>query len=559
MRRVNLFFKTLILILISLPAVAGGPIPFMFFPIRMGPPDPTSFLSFQDSTTSIYLTWVSGGGTTTNFRIAYQTGNTAPSSCSTATMITSATIAGATQYTVTGLTINTTYSFRLCAIDAAAPINESTGIGTTISTPTATPIYRSVGPANTLSLAAGGSNALSVAGSIATFGTALATKIGVGDAIQYDTDANAVEDKIVFIQGRISSTKFLVKTAAGAVPTAVATTQSWKIFRSYTSLSDAMGGLENTGILLALRDFDTGTWKGITATAQTRYFTCYSDAADTIATTVSGFTTSANNWVTIYTPYKTTEVGVSQRHSGIWTASGYVLSNAVANSDTLAIDNAYVQITGLQVKSTANSSFATVITYGSSVAIPAGTKSEISNNIIWHDYTTATDTQGIYFFSSVNETPILYIVNNIIYSTLGTTLDAIVIDHGTAYVYNNTIYKVRDGINRINAVGTGIVTAINNIVQTCAVTCYNSTSNSWAAGTNYNISSSTSITTGANNKISTTVTFVNAAGFDLHLGAGDTAAKDAGTNLSADPNYPVINDIDMQSRTGAWDIGADSL
>lgn len=58
---------------------------------------------------------------------------------------------------------------------------------------------------------------------------------------------------------------------------------------------------------------------------------------------------------------------------------------------------------------------------------------------------------------------------------------------------------------------------------------------------------------------SQTFTFVNAAGGDWHLAAGDVGAKGQGTNLTADANDPFSNDLDGDTRpsSGAWDSGAD--
>ena len=75
---------------------------------------------------------------------------------------------------------------------------------------TATPLYRSVGITAT-PLASGAANALTISGSTATFGVALANNIGVGDAIQYDSDGNGSIDALAFIHGRTSSQSYTVK------------------------------------------------------------------------------------------------------------------------------------------------------------------------------------------------------------------------------------------------------------------------------------------------------------------------------------------------------------
>jgi hypothetical protein len=57
------------------------------------------------------------------------------------------------------------------------------------------------------------------------------------------------------------------------------------------------------------------------------------------------------------------------------------------------------------------------------------------------------------------------------------------------------------------------------------------------------------------------VTFENEGGNDFHLGSGDTNAKDAGVDLSTDGDGQLSfsDDIDDDTRSGSWDIGADEL
>lgn len=54
---------------------------------------------------------------------------------------------------------------------------------------------------------------------------------------------------------------------------------------------------------------------------------------------------------------------------------------------------------------------------------------------------------------------------------------------------------------------------------------------------------------------STSPSFVNAAGRDFHLQSGDTALKDAGTDLSG--TFTI--DVDGATRADTWDIGADEI
>ena len=84
----------------------------------------------------------------------------------------------------------------------------------------ATALYRSVGITAT-ALASGGGNALTIAGSTATFASGLPAYIGVGDVIQYDSDGNNSIDALAFIHGRTNSQTYTVANKNGATPTAV--------------------------------------------------------------------------------------------------------------------------------------------------------------------------------------------------------------------------------------------------------------------------------------------------------------------------------------------------
>ena len=105
--------------------------------------------------------------------------------------------------------------------------NQGTGSGKFIKTVDSeennnppTSLYRSVGNSAT-ALASGSGNALTILGSTATFGSVLSDSIGVGDAIQYDSDGNDTIDAIAFIHGRTDSQTYTVKDKDGATPTAV--------------------------------------------------------------------------------------------------------------------------------------------------------------------------------------------------------------------------------------------------------------------------------------------------------------------------------------------------
>ncbi len=98
-----------------------------------GTPNDPSNLTYLYADTSMNFSWNTGGGTTAGYKIAYQTGATAPSDCSSGTVVTSTTIGHNTSYIVTGLTAGTQYSFRLCAVNSDSSA-ASAGITTTLTT-----------------------------------------------------------------------------------------------------------------------------------------------------------------------------------------------------------------------------------------------------------------------------------------------------------------------------------------------------------------------------------------------------------------------------------------
>lgn len=100
---------------------------------QMAPPNPTSPLATATSSTAAALSWISGGGTSLDYRIAYQSGATAPASCSLGSIIGETTISGLA-HTVTGLSPATQYSFRICAINGNKAPNVSSGVTVSVVT-----------------------------------------------------------------------------------------------------------------------------------------------------------------------------------------------------------------------------------------------------------------------------------------------------------------------------------------------------------------------------------------------------------------------------------------
>ncbi|MCB0406432.1 MAG: fibronectin type III domain-containing protein, partial [Bdellovibrionales bacterium] len=91
------------------------------------PANVTSLTAGSPSVTQISLSWTSGGGSTSGYRIAYQSGGSAPADCS-APQVSEGSITG-TSHTIGSLTAGNQYSFRVCAINP----NGDVASGTTVS------------------------------------------------------------------------------------------------------------------------------------------------------------------------------------------------------------------------------------------------------------------------------------------------------------------------------------------------------------------------------------------------------------------------------------------
>lgn len=416
-------------------------------------------------------------------------------------------------------------------------------------------IYRSVGPGSTAALVTGGAtNKLTISSGFANFSTALADNIGVGDVIQYDSDSNSIIDSIAIIQGRLSSTKYKVKKVDGAsAASSVADASTWSICRAYTSLSNANSQSENTTCLddNLVENFDTS--KNLTIGSGFFWnIVTYADAVDSTAS-ISGWTTSATQFLRIFAPEASSMVGISQRHNGAWQTSdtsAYKIAGG-GGSSTLTISSPNVIVDGLQIQKTGTS--------GSDqcgIRVDNGTSGfvNITSNLIRGLLgNTNSYHQGILFWGGSAGTA--NIVNNVIFDFVGTTTDGgLAFCRGdTAYLYNNTVYNSYYGLWNDCGGGTNR-TLKNNLIQ---ATTIGYRGNPWDNNSDYNLSAQADAP-GANSVNSATVSFEDSANYNFRLASSDTSAKNAGTDLSNDTYFPFLSDVigALRGMTNNWDIGA---
>jgi hypothetical protein len=407
-------------------------------------------------------------------------------------------------------------------------------------------IFRSVGPDKTTALGGGWTGAsLTISGYTATLSADLSTNIGVGDVFEYDRDNNGTLDSVAFICGRVQSTVYSVQSLTGSIPfQTTAVDLDWKLYRACTSIQNAFEGTANTGTTLFTDSDFSGRGVDLIANNYQWNMACYADAADTTTfTDFSDWSTSGYNYVKLYTPTQSSEVGVSQRHQGKWDTSKFYSSVAGGAGWTLLFGGGehagrYTEVEGLQFEKNTGAWLGVIRL---STNFSGGVR--ISNNIFKGNF-PGGDT-AIHFQNG----PVVpnYVYNNIIYGFhRGVNRSA----SGDVYVYNNTIVNCVTGIN---AASNWYVK--NNLVFYCT-TAFSGT---FHASSDYNATDAISATGGSNDRLNQNVAFEDVYNNDYHLAVSDTVARDSGTDLSVELTCAITKDIDGTARGAGWDIGADEV
>ncbi|MBN1888445.1 MAG: hypothetical protein JW850_10660, partial [Thermoflexales bacterium] len=252
--------------------------------------------------------------------------------------------------------------------------------------------------------------------------------------------------------------------------------------------------------------------------------------ADTTPLNLSGWTTDAEHYVRIYT---TSEA----RHNGT-PGSGYRLATTGSRPVTGSV--AHFRIEGLELHS---------LSAGTPIYARPGADIDgemlFSHNLIRGDGVDSA--HGIYLYDYDG---VAKIWNNVIYDvgSLGYTA-GIQTSRGTTYIYNNTVVDIIAGY-AIRSDGVTVVK--NNLTEAPNDDFYGV----FYPGSDFNASSDDTAP-GFHSRQEQTFAFVNRASDDFHLASTDAGARNHGTDLSSDPLIPITNDIDSDTRSGGWDVGAD--
>ncbi|MFA6454340.1 MAG: LamG domain-containing protein [Patescibacteria group bacterium] len=254
-------------------------------------------------------------------------------------------------------------------------------------------------------------------------------------------------------------------------------------------------------------------------------------SADTTAVNITGWTTSATQYIKIWT-----DPAESYRHGGKWDDTKYRL---ILNDATpLILSVPWVYVEGLQFKRTYTS-----VQYSYVVQTNIYPNSAADVYLGYNISVAEGANSSFYFTGNLNLN--VYAYNCVAY---GGTRNGFFGYGGTQYCYNCTSTKHTGaqgyGIRGIDYVYNSIAVGNDGSDLSLATTTdYNASDD--GDGTNAQVLDST------NNYENEFVDYVND---DYHLVSGSVAVNH-GTN---DPGSGLYSDdIDLQSRSGTWDIGAD--
>ena len=275
---------------------------------------------------------------------------------------------------------------------------------------------------------------------------------------------------------------------------------------------------------------------------------CTGGTADTTNITIDGWTTSATQYIKIWT-----DTSESYRHNGTYqTGNKYRFTGVLVYAESDALFD------GIQFISTktANGDFYPFQIYNTAVVMRLIVTNSIFKMINSENYSGWSDGITGWYGGAAGS---VFIIVNCIFDGIrstGTSGSSGYLQDGagTSYLYNCTFNNCQHGPWGYS----GTMYCKNCLANACpggdfmeVNVCTNCASSDGTAD-------DTDGSGGSGNRISQTFTFAGAA--DFHLASNDAGALGYGLNLYNDAAYPFQTDIDGQDRGGAaasWDIGAD--
>ena len=437
-----------------------------------------------------------------------------------------------------------------------------------------TAIYYSVGTDNTALYSA---NASASSGTLTLAGAA-ANNIGVGDEIREGSNR-------YYIAGRNSSTEFTIQDSAANDGTPGNTSITFgstaiTIYRAFNSLTDAFA------VSPGARDSNHLNTTDLVSGNFQLNIAGYNDGPDpsSYVRIDEPWVTGATNYIRVYSPTASSEVGVSQRHDGT-AGSGYRIvpsgaaTNAFYNFILVSTDTGYVRIEGLEIDGsniTDGENLRGLMANDSASSVDVRFTYNLVHDIANSTFDDSDNSRAIGIF--IDNTTDTKVSNNIIYDITSVSTNAnggaFGIRSSTAgnthYVYNNTVYNIQSSDSAEGALGirdlsNNTIHAQNNYVGLVdgGVPFPEFAFSGTFLTEDYNVAFDGS-TTGTNsiNSQSTYASYftdLTAGSEDLHLLDDSNGLWTTyGADLDADPNHPITDDIEGDARDATQpDVGAD--
>jgi endonuclease YncB( thermonuclease family) len=536
-------------------------------------------------------------GRLTNANTTFVSGQMKDTSDQTSSIVLSDTEFTEVEYAIkanSAATDGATYCFRLTSAGTALDAYDVYAAATITADPVV--IYRSIG--NTTSSLETTAATVLIATSTATFNTdptGGSDNVGVGDVIVYSEGGDT---HAAFITGRTSSTVYSVANYLGGAPHKTTAGNAVDgIYRGFTGVSDwESQSVSNVNSAITSTDnIDDEVLYGgsgdqdLVAQNILARVAFYGDAVDTEAQSTSagvyigGWTTDSSNYLHLYAPNLTSEVGSSQRHDGT-AGTGYVFapseSSPAANYAIMISEESHTIVEGLEFDGVNVSSLGSSV--GCVLFYATATSTFTLTHSICHGLNQTTSSNfigGVYLFAP-STSMTAYIVNNIFYdmvvsgSATGGGVAMYQADAGiTSYVYNNTIYGVSVDVGSGGAVGIqgagGTMVLKNNYVGDISSSggAEFAYFGNFASGSTNNASFDDSCDDDGDmaNCVQSLSSYgsyfasITGGSEDFHLlGDSDTLWGSYGSDLDGDANYAVTDDIDGDARDSTEpDIGAD--
>lgn len=263
---------------------------------------------------------------------------------------------------------------------------------------------------------------------------------------------------------------------------------------------------------------------------------------DTAIVTFDGWTTDATRYIRVF---------ASDDHGGKYNTSTYRMEPAIGHFHNLQIKELHFRLDGVQLITTRDGSSGSRKTL-SAASVGGGEEFKFARLILKAVLSDGATASAYHTDETISEA---HFSNCLIYDyNLGAS-KGFSITGGAHWIYNCTIVNCLIGID-----SSTTNTRVKNVgYDSQGLSSANGYNGSFHADSTDNASDLASDSPGSNAEDEVNPTYVDEGADDFHLASGDTAWKDKGADLSADGDLPITIDIDGETRSGSWDIGADEF